>query len=73
MLHRPTHPAKEPHHEQHHSEDVGLGLSLSLLTGTVSSGWEEVNAVRLTRQVAGVRGIENQLKIDEKAETARSN
>ena len=36
------------------------------LTGTVASGWDEVNAVRIARRVAGVRSIENQLKIDDK-------
>jgi osmotically-inducible protein OsmY len=37
------------------------------LTGTVSSGWDEVSAVRVTRQVAGVRAVEDQLKIVETA------
>ena len=41
------------------------------LTGTVSSGWDEVAAVRLARHVTGVRAVEDQLKVDEKAETTR--
>jgi hyperosmotically inducible protein len=41
------------------------------LTGTVASGWDEVNAVRLARHVVGVRGVEDQLKVEEKAETSR--
>jgi hyperosmotically inducible periplasmic protein len=41
------------------------------LTGTVKSGWDEVNAVRVVRRVVGVRGVEDQLKIDEKAETTQ--
>lgn len=36
------------------------------LTGTVASGWDEVSAVRTARKVAGVRGVEDQLKVDEK-------
>ncbi len=36
------------------------------LNGTVTSGWEEVSAIRCVRQVAGVRAVENQLKIDDK-------
>jgi osmotically-inducible protein OsmY len=36
------------------------------LTGAVASGWEELSAVRVARQVTGVRGVEDQLKIDEK-------
>jgi osmotically-inducible protein OsmY len=34
------------------------------LTGTVHSGWEQLRALRLTRGVPGVRGIENQLKVE---------
>lgn len=41
------------------------------LTGTVASRWDEVNAVRLVRQVPGVRGIEDRLKLEAKAETSR--
>jgi osmotically-inducible protein OsmY len=37
------------------------------LTGTVGSGWDEVNAVRITRRVAGVRGVEDDLKINDKS------
>jgi len=39
------------------------------LKGTVTSGWAEFHTVRLARSVPGVRGIENQLKI----ETPRNN
>ncbi len=35
------------------------------LTGTVTSGWAELNTLRLTRGVNGVRGIENQLKVEQ--------
>ncbi len=35
------------------------------LSGTVESGWDEVSAVRVARRVPGVRGVEDQLKIDE--------
>jgi hyperosmotically inducible protein len=41
------------------------------LTGTVASGWDEVNVARLVRQIAGVKGVEDQLKIDEATETTR--
>jgi hyperosmotically inducible protein len=41
------------------------------LTGTVGSSWDEVNAVRLARRINGVRGVENQLKVDEKIETTQ--
>lgn len=41
------------------------------LTGTVPSGWDEVNAVRVTRRVPGVRGVEDQLKVEEKTETTQ--
>lgn len=41
------------------------------LTGTVPTGWDEVNAVRVTRRVPGVRGVEDQLKVEEKTETTR--
>jgi hyperosmotically inducible protein len=33
------------------------------LTGSVESGWDEVTAVRVARQVAGVRAVENQVKV----------
>ncbi len=36
------------------------------ITGTVSSGWNEVNALRTARRVAGVREVENQLKVEDK-------
>jgi hyperosmotically inducible protein len=42
------------------------------LTGTVNSGWDEVTAVRVARQVPGVRNVENQLKVEEKAGAAVS-
>lgn len=35
------------------------------LSGKVTSGWEELNAVRTARTVKGVRGVTNLLKIDE--------
>jgi osmotically-inducible protein OsmY len=35
-----------------------------MLTGSVSSGWAQLNTLRLTRTVAGVRGVENQLKVE---------
>jgi len=41
------------------------------LTGTVGNGWDLMNAIRLVRQVAGVRGVETQLKVDEKLETTQ--
>jgi osmotically-inducible protein OsmY len=41
------------------------------LTGTVSSGWSAVTALRVVRQVPGVRGVESQLRVEEKAETTR--
>lgn len=37
------------------------------LTGNVDSGWDEVTAVRVARQVVGVRGVENQIKISPRA------
>lgn len=35
-----------------------------LVSGKVSSGWDQLNALRLARTVAGVRGVENQLKVE---------
>jgi hyperosmotically inducible protein len=35
-----------------------------MLTGSVSSGWAQVNAVRIARSVPGVRSVENQLKVE---------
>jgi hyperosmotically inducible protein len=35
-----------------------------MLTGTVSSGWAQLNAVRMARSVPGVRSVENQLKTE---------
>ncbi len=35
------------------------------LSGSVSSGWDEVNAVRISRQVSGVRGVEDSIKVEE--------
>jgi len=43
------------------------------LTGTVGTGWDAMHALRITKQTAGVRGVENQLKIEEKAEPPRTN
>jgi len=37
------------------------------LTGNVGSAWDEVNAVRMAREVAGVRHVEDQLTIADKA------
>jgi osmotically-inducible protein OsmY len=37
------------------------------LTGTINSGWDEMNAVRMTRQVPGVRAVEDHLKVNEPA------
>jgi hyperosmotically inducible protein len=41
------------------------------VSGTVASGWDVVNTLRLVRRVAGVRAVENFLKIDEKLETSQ--
>jgi hyperosmotically inducible protein len=41
------------------------------LTGTVGSGWDEVNVVRVVRNVAGVRGVEDNIKIDPKETSQR--
>ena len=35
------------------------------LTGWVGSGWDEVSMARLARRTAGVRGVEDQLRVDE--------
>jgi osmotically-inducible protein OsmY len=35
------------------------------LSGSVGSGWDELNAVRVARQVTGVRAVEDRLKIDD--------
>ena len=37
------------------------------ISGTVGTGWDEVNVVRVVRMVPGVRGVEDQLKIDDGA------
>lgn len=37
------------------------------LSGSVDSGWDAVNAVRVARKVAGVRGVQNELKVDDKS------
>jgi hyperosmotically inducible periplasmic protein len=39
------------------------------LTGTVSSGWDEMSAVRAARQIPGVRGVEDQIKVEDKSGT----
>jgi hyperosmotically inducible protein len=36
------------------------------LSGAVPSGWDQVNALRIARQVAGVRGVEDKLEIEDK-------
>ncbi len=36
------------------------------LSGSVDSGWDAVNAIRAARKVAGVRGVQNELKVDDK-------
>lgn len=41
------------------------------LTGTVGSGWDELNAARVVRRVAGVRAIEDHLKVQQKDETSQ--
>jgi osmotically-inducible protein OsmY len=41
------------------------------LTGTVGSAWVELSAVRLVRQVTGVKSVDDQLKIDEMVVTER--
>ena len=46
---------------------VSVKNGIVQLSGTVGSGWDEVNAVRIARRVTGVRAVENQIKIDEKA------
>jgi hyperosmotically inducible periplasmic protein len=37
------------------------------ISGTVGTGWDEVNVVRVVRLVSGVRGVEDQLKVDDSA------
>jgi hyperosmotically inducible protein len=49
------------------SIDTSVKHGVVRLTGTVHSGWDELSAVRVTRQVAGVRGIDDQLKVDHEA------
>lgn len=34
------------------------------LTGSVDSGWHELSIVRIVRNLAGVRGVEDQLRVD---------
>lgn len=50
-----------------HSEYRSLSSSVKngtvRLTGTVPSGWDRLKALRATRRIAGVRGIENDLKL----------
>jgi hyperosmotically inducible protein len=41
------------------------------VSGSVSSGWDELNAIRVIRRVAGVRTVENQLKVDGKIKTSQ--
>lgn len=54
------------------SVDADVKNGAVRLTGTVGSAWDEVNAVRMARQVAGVGSVDNQLKIENKApETSR--
>jgi hyperosmotically inducible protein len=39
------------------------------LSGSVASGWDEVNAVRTVRRVTGVRTVEDKLKVEDRSET----
>ena len=41
------------------------------LTGTVDTGWDKLNAVRLARTTPGVRGIEEQLVVKNDADAKR--
>jgi hyperosmotically inducible periplasmic protein len=52
------------------SVDTSVKNGVVRLTGTVESAWDEMAAVRVTRQVPGVKGVEDQLKVQEKAETS---
>lgn len=54
-----------------HSEFKGITTSVKngtvRLTGAVPSGWDQLNALRIARRVAGVRTVEDDLKIDTSA------
>ncbi len=41
------------------------------LTGSVPSGWDQLTALRVARLSAGVRGVENELQIDDPAAARR--
>jgi hyperosmotically inducible protein len=43
------------------------------LTGTVATGWDVLHAVRCARRVAGVRGVVDGLKVEEKRQPLRQN
>jgi hyperosmotically inducible protein len=49
------------------SIDTSVKHGIVRLTGSVPSGWDELSAVRVARQVSGVRGIDDQLKVDHEA------
>jgi hyperosmotically inducible protein len=49
------------------SIDTSVKHGVVRLTGSVHSGWDELSAVRVARQVSGVRGIDDQLKVDHEA------
>ena len=53
------------------SVDTAVKNGTVRLTGTVGSGWDEVNVVRVVRNVAGVRGVEDNIKIDAKETSQR--
>lgn len=57
------------------SELKGVGTDVKngivRLTGTVDSGWDKLNAVRLARTTPGVRGVEEQLVVKGDNDTKR--
>ena len=54
-------------------KNVGTDVKAGIvrLTGTVDSGWDKLNAVRLARTTPGVRGIEEQLVVKNDADPKR--
>lgn len=46
------------------SVSTSVKNGMVMVTGSVPSGWDRLNALRIVRHVTGVRGLEDQLKVD---------
>ncbi len=47
--------------------EVSVRAGVVQLSGTVATGWDELDAVRRVRRMAGARAIQDQLRVDDRA------